>query len=241
VFALMPPIIVGWKEVLLTVGYSSIMLLVLSYVRASSHSAHVKRLPMCNPCSPLQFISIGVHILIVGNIRKTESYCALLFMSFSFLKIIQSSIDFGKERCAAISGSICDTPRSQRKVQLDESETVVLGVRDSACSEAIIGTPHWSGVTGFLGDHPWFCSVYHSVFPALSVRGYAVESIIIVFAVFCAVSGISQGVTGAGGPPRIVAYSLLDISKGAIRGLAVVNLISCLSLLCVPSRPACTL
>jgi hypothetical protein len=154
-------------------------------------------------------------------------------MSFSLAKIIQFSIDFGKERAALIFGTIADTPRSKRKLHMDDSETVVLGVQESHYSEMMMGAPHWSIVRGYLQNNSRFCSWYETFLPAISVRGYAVESVVLVLSLFFALSGISQGVTGAGGPPRIAAFTLLDISKGACRGMTGPLLISNLSLLYV--------
>jgi hypothetical protein len=169
--------------------------------------------------------------LIFGRMRTAEKFCAALFMAFSFARIVQASLDFGKERDASVAGKIADTPRLRRRIKLDETETVVLELQKSPDSEVITGTPHWPIVNASLQNHPRFRSWYESLFPAISVRGYTVETVILVFSFFCAASGVSQGLTGAGGPPRIVAYSVLDVSKGAIRGLTGIVLVSCLSLL----------
>jgi hypothetical protein len=179
----------------------------------------------------LQFVAVGVHFLIFGHLRNTEAFCATLFMAFSSVKLLLSSLDFGKERAASCTGAKADTPRSRRVVKLDETETLVLELQESPYSETITGTPHWPSFREFLRDRPRFCSFYESIFPAISVHGYAVETVVVVSSFFCALSGISQGITGAGGPPRIVAYSMLDISKGAIRGLTGIVLVSCFSLL----------
>jgi hypothetical protein len=178
-----------------------------------------------------QFVALGVHFLIFGHLRNTEALCATLFMAFSSAKLLRSSLDFGIERAASYSGTKADTPRSRRVVKLDETETVVLESKEDPYSESITGTPHWPSLRGFLQDHPRFCSYYECLFPAVSVQGYAVETVAVVSSFFCALSGISQGITGSGGTPRIVAYSVLDISKGAIRGLTGIVLVSCISLL----------
>jgi hypothetical protein len=212
------------------VGYSSIMFVVMNYVSSRS-----PMIPIYWPkyhSSP-QFIAAGVHLLIFGEVRNTTAYCAVLFMSFSSVKIIQATLDFGKERHASSSGSTADTPRLQRKIKLDASETLVLEFQQSPYSETMMGTPHWPIVNSFLLEHPRFRSFYEVLFPAISVRGYAVETVVLVVTFCCALSGMSQGVTGAGGPPRIVAYSVLDISKGSIRGLTSIGLVSNLSLLYV--------
>jgi hypothetical protein len=156
-------------------------------------------------------------------------------MAFSFCRIVQYSFDFGKERDASASGRIADTPRLQRKICLDETETVVLELQASADSESMLGTPHWPSAAHFLHNHPRLRSWYETLFPAVSVAGYTVETVLLVLAFFVALSGISQGVTGAGGPPRVMAYSLLDLSKGATRGLIVSVFFACSSLLYVLS------
>jgi hypothetical protein len=155
----------------------------------------------------------------------------MLFMAFSCVKLLQSSFDFGKERVASLYGTKADTPRLRRVIKFDDTETLVLELKDGPYSETKTGPPHWPVLQSFLQDRPLLRSVYERLFPAISVQGYAVETIIIMSSFFCALSGIAQGMTGAGGPPRIVAYSVLEFSKGAIRGLTAMNLVSCLSLL----------
>ena len=158
-----------------------------------------------------------------------------MFMAFSFCKIIQFSIDFGKEQAAAAAGTLADTPRLKRKIRLDESETVVLEQQESPYSEAVIGTPHWSVASEFLRDRPRLRFWYETLFPAISVSGYTVETVLVVLAFFSAIAGTAQGLTGAGGPPRIAAFSFMDVSKGASRGLTASVFYTSLSLLYVLS------
>jgi hypothetical protein len=181
--------------------------------------------------TPPQFVAVGVHFLIFGHIRNTEAFCATLFMAFSSVKLLRSSLEFGNERAASRSGTKADTPRSRRVVKLDETETIVAESQEDADSELITGTPHWPSVRGFLHDHPRFRQYYECLFPAISVQGHAVETVVLVSSFCSALSGISQGITGSSGPPRILAYTVLDISKGAIRGLAGINLFSSVGLL----------
>ena len=183
----------------------------------------------------LQFLAVGIHFLVFGHVRSIECCCAVLFMAFSFCRIVQFSFDFGKERHASAVGRTADTPRQQRKIHLDETETVVLELQDSPDSETLFGTPHWPSAAHFLQNHPRLRSWYETLFPAVSVAGYTVETILLVLSFFVALSGISQGVTGAGGPPRVIAYSLLDLSKGATRGLIVSVFFACSFLLYVIS------
>jgi hypothetical protein len=156
-----------------------------------------------------------------------------MFMAFSFCKIIQFSFDFGKERAASSVGTLADTPRFKRKLRLDESETIVLEQQESPNSETFIGTPHWPVATEFLRDRPRLRFWYETLFPAISVSGYAVETVVVVLSFFSALAGAAQGLTGAGGPPRIAAFSFMDISKGASRGLTASVFYASLSLLYV--------
>ncbi len=236
-FALVPLLVAGWREVISVVGYSCIMLTVLTHVRSfhlhpiASHPAFHFLAFVTAYFSCLQFVAVGVHFLIFGHLRNIETCCAMLFMAFSSVKLLQSSFDFGKERMARAIGTKADTPRSRQIIKFDETETLVLELQDGPFSETKTGTPHWHALHGFLQDHPRLRSCYECLFPAISVQGYAVETIVVVSSLFCALSGISQGTTGSGGPPRIVAYTVLDFSKGAIRGLTAINLVSSLSVL----------
>jgi len=112
-------------------------------------------------------------------------------------------------------------------VKLDETETLVLELQASPHDDTVVGTPHWPLVSDFLHNHPRLCAVYERIFPAISVKGYSVETIILIFSFFRALSGIAQGMTGAGGPFTIASYSLFDPTKGAIRGLSGLIFINC--------------
>ena len=149
-------------------------------------------------------------------------------MAFAFFKLLASILDFGKERNVALGrSSITDTPRLRRRVKLDETETLVLELQTTSYDETIVGTPHWPSVSNFLQGHPRLCAVYERLFPAISIQGYAVETVILVLACFSVPSGLAQGVTGSGGPPIIIAYSLVDPTKGAIRGFQGLLFVSC--------------
>ena len=152
-------------------------------------------------------------------------------MSFSFWKLIQCSLDFGKERHGHAAQG-WSTPRMRRRVLLDETDTLVLELQASPDEETFTGTPHWPSVSDFLQSHPRLCVVYERLFPAISIQGYSVETVFLVNAFFRALSGLSQGMTGAGGPPIIVAYALFDPTKGAIRGLSGLGFITCGNEMC---------
>ena len=162
-----------------------------------------------------------MSFLLFGYVRTIEASCAAFFMAFAFFKLLASILDFGKERNVALGrSSIACTPRLRRRVKLDETETLVLELQTTSYDETIVGTPHWPSVSNFLQGHPRLCAVYERLFPAISLQGYSVETVILVLACFSAPSGLAQGITGTGGPPIIVAYSLLDPTKGAILGLS---------------------
>jgi hypothetical protein len=167
----------------------------------------------------LQFASVGVGFLLHSDAKSLEAMCALLLMVFSAVKLIDSSVDFGKERIAALAGnSTADTPRFRRKIKLDETETVVLELQETRYDANRAGTPHWPVIRDFVNENPRFQSLYERIFPPISIRGYAVETVLVALCFSCVGSGVAQSVASAG-PPRIVAYNLLEVSKGAIRGL----------------------
>ena len=160
-------------------------------------------------------------------------------MSFAFFKLIASSLDFGKERNVALGRSGADTPRLRRRVKLDETETLVFELQATPYEETIAGTPHWPSVSNFLQRHPLLCAVYERIFPAISMKGYSVETVLVVLSCFSVASGLAAGITGAGGPPTIVAYSIVDPSKGAIRGLVGLRVVTCVLEMCVLARSCC--
>lgn len=169
---------------------------------------------------------MGVDLLLHSDAKHLEEICAVLLMAFSALKLIESSLDFGQERIAAlVDNSTANTPRFRRKVKLDETETVVLELQETRYDAKRVGTPHWPIIRDFLNDNSRFQLMYERIFPAISFRGYAVETVLSVLCISCIASGVGQSFASSG-PPRIVAYNFLDVSKGAIRGLNGVLLIA---------------
>jgi hypothetical protein len=167
----------------------------------------------------LQFATVGVDLFLHSDATKLEAICAVLLMTFTAVKIIETTVDFGKERLAALVGNCtAETPRCFRKITLDETETVVLELQETSHGVSRTDTPHWPIIRDFLNYNPRFQSLYDRIFPAISFRGYAVETVLAVLSLSCMVSGVGQSFA-CSGPPRIVAYNVLDVSKGAIRGL----------------------
>ena len=160
-------------------------------------------------------------------------------MSFAFFELLASSLDIGKERNVALGRSSADTPRLRRRVKLDETETLVFELQATPYDETIAGTPHWPLVSDFLQRHPRLCAVYERLFPAISMKGYSVETVLVVLSCFSVASGLAAGITGAGGPPTIVAYSIVDPSKGAIRGLVGLRVVTCVLEMCVLAHSCC--
>ena len=139
----------------------------------------------------------------------------------------------------ALGRGSADTPRLMRRVKLDETETLVLELQATPSNGTIVGTPHWPLVSDFLQRHPRLCAVYERLFPAISMKGYSVETVLVVLSCFSVASGLAAGITGAGGPPTIVAYSIVDPSKGAIRGLVGLRVVTCVLEMCVLAHRRC--
>ena len=158
----------------------------------------------------------GVSFLIFGNAADTEAGCCMLFMAFAAVKIIAATLDYGKERQVLRAGQKSD--RARRIVEMDETDTIVLGIQETEFSEAATGTPHWPIVAAVLEGHPRFQRVYEAVFPAISVRGFAVETVACTLLFFEGLGGFTQGLYGSG-IVKVLAFVTLDISKGAMRGM----------------------
>jgi hypothetical protein len=164
----------------------------------------------------------GVSFLIFGNAADTEAGCCMLFMAFAAVKIIAATLDYGKERQVLRAGQKSD--RARRIVEMDETDTIVLGIQETEFSEAATGTPHWPIVADVLEDHPRFQRVYEAVFPAISVRGFAVETVACTLLFFEGLAGFTQGLFGSG-IVKVLAFVTLDISKGAMRGMFLMYIV----------------
>jgi len=164
----------------------------------------------------------GVSFLIFGNAADTEAGCCMLFMAFAAVKIIAATLDYGKERQVLRSGQKSD--RARRIVKMDETETVVLGIQETELSEAATCTPHWPIVAAALEDHPRFQRVYETVFPAISVRGFAVETVACTLLFFEGLGGFTSGLFGSG-IVKVLAFVSMEFSKGAMRGMMLMNIL----------------
>jgi hypothetical protein len=169
----------------------------------------------------LQFVGFGVRMLIYGNAHFTEAGCCLLFMSLAAVKIIATTLDYGKERQTLRAGQ--KSNRVRRIVKFDETETVVLGIQENEFSEADVCTPHWPLVSAFLENYPRLRHVYEAIFPAISVRGYAVETVICTLSFFEGLAGFTAGLFGSG-VVKVLAFIAMDFSKGAMRGMVLMNI-----------------
>ncbi len=160
-----------------------------------------------------------MELFLHSDVQRLEAICALFLMVFAAVNLIKTSVEFGKERIAVLVGnSTAETPRLCGQIKLDETETVVLQLQETQESPSRAGTPHWPIIRDFVDDNPRFQSLYDRIFPAISIRGYAVETVLVVLSLSCMASGVGQSFASSG-PPRIVAYNMLEVSKGAIRGL----------------------
>jgi hypothetical protein len=160
-------------------------------------------------------------MLIYGDAKVTEAGCCMLFMTLAAVKIIAATLDYGKEREVLRAGQKSD--RVRRIVKLDETETVVLGVQETEHSEAATGTPHWPIVAAFLQENPRLQRVYEIIFPAISVRGFAVETVFGTLMFFEGLAGFTAGLFGSG-IVKVLAFITMEFSKGAMRGMVLMNI-----------------
>ena len=183
-------------------------------------SAHVR----------LQFVAVGVRLLIYGNAKVTEAGCCMLFMALSAVKIIAAALDYGAEREVLRLGKTSERG-FRRIVKLDETETVVLGVQETEFTEAVTTTPHWRIVTAFLEGYPRFQHVYETIFPPISVRGFAVETVSSTLCFFEGLAGFTAGLFGSG-IVKVLAFITMDFSKGAMRGMVLMNIATASTTMC---------
>jgi len=198
-FALIPVLAVGWREVFKLIGYSSIMLGIMNYVREE----FLRHGEFCFLCF-LQFFNLNLAIedcadvswrnhVTLSSVRDcwgasslTQRCCISrgsvcpVCMAFSAVELLETSMAFGIERSAKQSGNLRMVPEYERRIKLDETETVVLELQENQESACIAGTPHWPVIEHILDDKPRLRSLYERILPSISFRGYAVETVLVV-------------------------------------------------------------
>lgn len=172
-----------------------------------------------------------MRLLLHSDVVTTEAVCALFFMAFSAVKLVETSMAFGIERSGKQEGNLT-APEFERRIKLDETETVVLELQENLKSACRTGTPHWPVIEHLLDDKPRLRTLYERILPSISFRGYAVETVLVVLSCSSILSGVGQSFASSG-PPRIIAYNMMDLSKGAIRGLNGILLFANLQWMCV--------
>jgi hypothetical protein len=103
----------------------------------------------------------------------------------------------------------------------DESQTILAPVYIHGNGNGIGNggiALHWPKIQNYLNNN---CSknniiMYNRIFPPICQ--YTVETVLIALTICGATSGFLGGLIGTSSPPQLIAFSMLDLSKGSIRG-----------------------
>jgi hypothetical protein len=97
----------------------------------------------------VQFAAVGVSLLLHSNVESTERICALFFMVFSAFKLTEISLKIGQRRNSERLGDVDAAPLFDRKIKLDETETVVLELQEGQNGAEVTNVPHWPIIRDF--------------------------------------------------------------------------------------------
>ena len=161
------------------------------------------------------FEPAGVKMLLFDHTGAARHIIAAMFAVFAFWRANSGALDFGRARAAAASPEPLwnDTDASSGPpYTLDESETVVLHSRER-------WNAHWSYVEQLLNQHPTLRLIYESAFPRISETNKTTETAVLIIAGGFLLSGFMFGLASTGGPPMMVSFILLKVTKGGIRAI----------------------
>lgn len=191
--------------------YSS--LLPLASFPALAYAAR-KEMPFCwrysvmLTATQLAITPLGVAFLLSAPQTAIAAAAVAVYIPFTMIKLVQSSLAFGKHR--AIRGG--DETQAQHvedaKVTCDETETVVLGA-----------APSHPQCTMQLLERYGLKTRFEAAFPMISEAGKSSECIIAVLLLAGAASGFIGSVVGTSSPPQLFAFTYLDLTKGVLAPL----------------------
>ena len=163
----------------------------------------------------MAFESYGVQVLLFDHTGYARHFIGIAFAIFAFWRANSAAHDFGRAR--AVSASLeplwqDSDANAGAPYILDETETIVLDSRER-------WNAHRPFVEKFLTDFPAVRRVYEAAFPRCYESNKTTEAALAIFAAGYLVSGFMFGLASTGGPPVMVAFILLKVSKGAIRSV----------------------
>lgn len=163
----------------------------------------------------MAFESYGVKVLLFDHTGYARHFIGIAFAIFAFWRANSAAHDFGRARAVSASPEPLwkdSDANAGAPYILDEYETTVLDSQER-------WNAHRPFVEKFLTDFPAVRRVYETAFPRCYESNKSTEAALAIFAAGFLVSGFMFGLASTGGPPVMVTFILLKVSKGAMRSI----------------------
>lgn len=173
---------------------------------------------------------LGVWFLLYVNPKVAEVCAGVLFCAFTIFKLVPAMLVLGVTRRdeqrveshgnknpliqkgATGNAGEGDEEKELENLELDESETIVLGDRANT---------HWKSLEPLFEKHPGLKSAIEKWLPQISESLAPVETVALALLGCGLASGFLGGLIGTGSPAQLVVFANLDMTKGSMRGVKV--------------------
>ena len=167
----------------------------------------------------IAFLPLGTLALFLGNTSALEAAVGVFFMLFSMIRITNAVLDKALKNKVDSAESA-----SASNSSVTGSNSSVTGPDKLANTDVSISRPDTNTDTDIQIVRPLSCGISEWINEkVLSISPKHSSSVtMLVFAVAGAIAGFLNALMGTGGPPQMAAFSILEISKDNIRGIATI-------------------
>jgi hypothetical protein len=209
----------------------SITSLPLSLYLARKHIVSNLLFGLALSSTGIAFLPLGTLALFLGNTSALEAAVGVFFMLFSMIRITNAVLDkalknkVDSAESASASNSSGTGPDKLASIETDSaSNSSGTGPDKLASTDVSVSRPDTNTDTDIqivrplsFGISDWINEKVVAISPT-----YSSSVTMLVFAVAGAFAGFLNALMGTGGPPQMAAFSILEISKDDIRGIATI-------------------
>jgi len=178
----------------------------------------------------IAFLPLGTLALFLGNTSALEAAVGVFFMLFSMIRITNAVLDkalknkVDSAESASASNSSGTGPDKLASIETDSASNSVTGPDKLASTDVSVSRPDTNTDTDIQIVRPLSFGISYWInekVVAISSK-HSSSVTMLVFAVAGAFAGFLNALMGTGGPPQMAAFSILEISKDDVRGIATI-------------------
>jgi len=190
----------------------SITSLPLSLYLARKHIVSNLPFGLALSSTGIAFLPLGTLALFLGNTSALEAAVGVFFMLFSMIRITNAVLDKAlKNKVDSAESASPSNSSGTGPDKLASTDVSVSRPDTNTDTDIQIVRPLSFGISYWINEKVVAISSKHSSSVTM-----------LVFAVAGAFAGFLNALMGTGGPPQMAAFSILEISKDDIRGIATI-------------------